>query len=93
MEVENWRRRCLIPRWPGRRFLNEVRKGVETHASELDEAMGGHLHRLLENRDPNLAASSSWDPWTPRRLLPLIPPLWGPFAILSKVEAANKIFE
>jgi hypothetical protein len=46
------------PRRPGPRFLNGVRKGMETHAAELNEAIGGHLHRLLESRNPNLAAPS-----------------------------------
>ncbi|EES15684.1 hypothetical protein BDA96_08G042300 [Sorghum bicolor] len=31
-------------------FLNGVGKGVEAHASKLEEAVGGDLHRLLEAR-------------------------------------------
>jgi hypothetical protein len=38
---------------------NGSRKGVETHVADLDEVVGGGIHRLLESRDPHPAASST----------------------------------
>jgi hypothetical protein len=35
----------------GLEFLNGVGKGVETHAAELEEPVGGDIHSLLESRD------------------------------------------
>jgi hypothetical protein len=61
---------------------------VDTHAGELDEAMGGRLHRLLESRDPTLAASFSMGSVVTAASPPVIPPPWVPFACLSSPPLA-----
>jgi hypothetical protein len=45
----------------GMELINGAGEGVETQAVELNEAVGGDLHRLLETR--TLACRSTRDPW------------------------------